>query len=110
MGLTPRETARLAEIERDLLARYPDLAHAFTVPAIPAQVDRAFEASPVLTRPPVTNRAIPASCAIAPATVAWRARRGPGEWLVQHGIALVLAVATALAMIMWVLPGTAGRL
>jgi hypothetical protein len=107
MPLTPRETAKLAEIERDLLGRYPDLVHAFTAPLVPAQPDRAFEVAPVITRPRATERPVPST--IAPPTVAWRARRGPGEWILEYGVAVVLALATALAMILWVLPGTAGR-
>ena len=106
MGLSPQEMARLAAIERDLLGRYPDLAHAFTVPVLPAQVDRAFGASPVITRPAATPPPITGS--VAPATVAWRVRRTPREWLLQNGVPLVLAVVTALAMIVWVL-GTGGR-
>lgn len=95
MALTPEETTRLAEIERDLLGRYPDLVHAFTVPAV--------------TEPPRT-RAVAAST-IAPATVAWQVRRGPRQWLLEQGIPLVLVVVsvTALLMTMWVLAGTAGR-
>jgi hypothetical protein len=95
MALTPEETTRLAEIERDLLGRYPDLMHAFTVPAAP--------------EPP--RMRVTASCTIAPATVAWQVRRGPRQWLLEHGIPLGLAVVsvTALLMTMWVLAGTAGR-
>lgn len=95
MALTPEETTRLAEIERDLLGRYPDLLHAFTVPAVPE---------------PLRARVI-APSTIAPATVAWQVRRGPRQWLPEHGIPLVLVVmsVTALLMTMWVLAGTAGR-
>ena len=95
MTLSPQETTRLAEIERDLLGRYPDLVHAFAVPATP--------------EPPRARVIAPST--IAPATVAWQVRRGPRQWLLEHGVPLALAVVsvTALLVTMWVLAGTAGR-